>query len=263
MKVSALSTFALLGREREFQDYMVREMLEYQRKKKEGVMTKKFILLLCSTFVLAAVTAVADDWDKKTTVTFSAPVELPTMTLPAGTYVFKLSDLGVNRHIVKVYNAAETKLFATVMAIPNWRLTPTSDSILRFAERPKTQPEALRAWFYPGDNFGQEFVYPKRKATTLAAESHVPVLAANVTPEEKPEQLAKEPVIAVTPENKEVELAQAIPPKPAVPEVAQAAVPAPATPQLPKTATPLPWFALCGFAALALGGLMKLAVRRI
>ncbi len=223
-------------------------------------MTKKFILLFCSAFALTAVTAVADEWDKKTTVTFGRPVELPTMTLPAGTYVFKLSDLGTNRHIVKIYNAEENKLFATVMAIPNWQLTPKGESVLRFAERPKTEPEALRAWFYPGDNFGQEFVYPKRKATTLAAETHVPVLAGNVTPEEKPEQLAKEPVIAVTPENKEVELAQAIPPKPAPVEVAQAA-PAPA--ELPKTATPLPWFALAGFAALLLGGLTKRAVRRI
>jgi LPXTG-motif cell wall-anchored protein len=225
-------------------------------------MTKKLILLLCFVFAFAAVTMTADTWDKKTTLTFSRPVELPTMTLPAGTYVFKLSELG-NRHLVMVYNAEETMLFTQILAIPNWQLTPKGETVLRFAERPKTQPEALRAWFYPGDNFGQEFVYPKRKALALAEETKAPVLAAEITPEETPEQLAQEPVVAVTPEKKEVEVAQVIPPAP--PEIAQAAPAPEAAPkeELPATGSPYPWIAVIGIAALALGGVTKLAAKRL
>jgi hypothetical protein len=38
---------------------------------------------------------------------------------------------------------------------------------------------ALRAWFYPGDNFGQEFPYPKHLATMGAASvTTVPQLPA-------------------------------------------------------------------------------------
>ncbi len=36
-------------------------------------------------------------------------------------------------------------------------------AILQLEDRPEGQPEALKAWFYPGDNFGVEFVYPAQK----------------------------------------------------------------------------------------------------
>lgn len=45
----------------------------------------------------------ADAWNRKTVVTFSAPVEVPgvgAQTLPAGTYVFKIHDTASDRHIV-------------------------------------------------------------------------------------------------------------------------------------------------------------------
>jgi hypothetical protein len=35
-----------------------------------------------------------------------------------------------------------------------------SEAILQLEERSEGQPEALTEWFYPGDNFGVEFVYP-------------------------------------------------------------------------------------------------------
>ena len=49
----------------------------------------------------------------------------------------------------------------TILAIPNYRLQPTGKTVFTFWETPPGQPKALRAWFYPGDNFGQEFAYPK------------------------------------------------------------------------------------------------------
>jgi LPXTG-motif cell wall-anchored protein len=224
-------------------------------------MLKRSLIALCSVLLFAGVFANADEWDKKTTVTFGRPVELPGFTLPAGSYVFKLVNLGSNRHIVRVFDTTETKVYGTMIAIPNWRLKPTSDTTLSFAERPKTEPEALRAWFYPGDNFGQEFVYPKRRATQLAEVTHAPVLAAEVRPSETPQELAKEPVVAVTPENKEVEIAQVVEPPPA--EVAQARpAPAPEAPaELPKTGSPLPLITLAGLEALLIGGLLKLLSR--
>lgn len=33
---------------------------------------------------------------------------------------------------------------------------------VHYDERPANQPTALRQWFYPGDNTGQEFVYHYR-----------------------------------------------------------------------------------------------------
>src|SRR5579862_421715 len=109
--------------------------------------------LLSATF---APSARADDWDKKTTVTFSSPIEIPGVhlqgwgVLPAGTYVFKVLDSKSDRHIVQIFNTDETVIYATILAIPNYRLQATDKTVMTFRERPAGQPEALRAWFYPG-----------------------------------------------------------------------------------------------------------------
>ena len=84
--------------------------------------------------------------------------------LPAGTYVFKLLDNGGDRNIVQVSNQAEDHVFTTILAIPNYRLQPTGKTVMTFKERGEGQPEAIRAWFYPGKEWGQEFVYPKARA---------------------------------------------------------------------------------------------------
>src|SRR4029453_16239703 len=119
----------------------------------------------------------ADGWNKKTVVTFSQPVEIPGgIVLPAGTYVFKLLDSLSNRHIVQIFNEDQTHIYATILAIPNWRLQVTEKTVMTFGERSVGSPQAIRAWFYPGDNSGQEFVYPKKRAVELAKITNQPVL---------------------------------------------------------------------------------------
>lgn len=115
-------------------------------------------VVLCATFVAAAR---ADTWDKKTIVTFSDSVEIPGQVLPAGTYVFKLANSASDRHIVQIWNGDETQTLATILAIPNYRLDTPDRTIFEFDERPGDSPMALHSWFYPGDNSGQEFVYPR------------------------------------------------------------------------------------------------------
>jgi len=113
--------------------------------------------VLCATIVAAAK---ADTWDKKTIVTFSDSAEIPGQVLPAGTYVFKLANSVSDRHIVQIWNGDETQILATILAIPNYRLDVPDRTIFEFDERPGDSPMALHSWFYPGDNSGQEFVYP-------------------------------------------------------------------------------------------------------
>ena len=84
--------------------------------------------------------------------------------LPAGTYVFKLLNSSSNRHIVQIFNKDQTKIYATILAIPNYRLQPKDKTVITFNESVKGAPQAIRAWFYPGANWGEEFVYPKAKA---------------------------------------------------------------------------------------------------
>jgi hypothetical protein len=128
-------------------------------------------------FGLSAARANADQWDKKTTVTFSAPVEVPGKVLPAGTYVFKLLDSPSDRHIVQIYDADQKKLLATILAVPDYRLKPTDKPVLRFAERAPGAPQAIEAFFYPDDSFGLQFVYPHKRAVELAKENNQNVLS--------------------------------------------------------------------------------------
>src|ERR1043165_9929217 len=84
--------------------------------------------------VLIAAPAGADQWNKKTFLTFSGPVQVPGVTLPAGTYTFKLADLNGNRHVVQIFSKDEKKIYTTLMAIPNQRLEPSDKPVVMFAE---------------------------------------------------------------------------------------------------------------------------------
>jgi hypothetical protein len=221
---------------------------------------------------ILAPSAKADDWNRKTVMTFSGPVEIPGVhltgwaVLPAGTYVFKILDSQSDRHIVQIFNQDETMIYATILAIPNYRLKATDKTVITFTERPAGEPEALRAWFYPGRNWGEEFVYPKARAIVLAKAANTPVLFTSADlPLEVTEPiktvdapvvatLRTAPVMAVQPTGEEVQLAEVVTPPPAETEVAMAPMPAEKT--LPSTASPLPLMALLGL--LALGGVLAL-----
>lgn len=127
--------------------------------------------------VLAAPGVRADEWNKKTILTFSGPVQIPGATLAAGSYVFKLADLAGNRHVVQVFDKAEKKIITTLLAIPNDRLDASDEPVVLFSERPAGSPQAVKVWFYPGNRIGNEFVYPKSMAMKIAKANHQSVLA--------------------------------------------------------------------------------------
>lgn len=226
--------------------------------------------------VLLPPAARADDWNRKTVITFSGPVEIPGVhlagwgILPAGSYVFKIMDSESNRHIIQIFSKDEKTIYATILAIPNYRLRATDKTVITFRERPAGSPEALRAWFYPGRNWGEEFVYPKAKAITLAKATNLPVL---FTPAELPVEVSQPlksadepivaalksaPILAIKPSGEEVQLAEVVTPPPptetAQADPAAAAQPPAAAPMatLPATSSNLP---LVGFLGLVtLGG---------
>jgi len=241
-----------------------------------AVTTSVFCLALTGAVFSPA--AKADESNRKTVMTFSGPVEIPGVhlkgwgVLPAGTYVFKILDSQTDRHIVQIFNADETQIYATILAIPNYRLKVTGKTVVTFRERPAGQPEALRAWFYPGENYGEEFVYPKAKAVELARETKQVVLftAADV-PLEVAEpikgtghpvvvQLKQAPVMAIKPTGEEVELAQVVTAVPADELVAANTEPAQT---LPATASTLPLIALLGLLALGGAFVLRMAQKRI
>src|SRR5580698_3487607 len=234
------------------------------------------LALLAATFVTSAS---ADDWNRKTVVTFSGPVEIPGVhlqgwgVLPAGTYVFKILDSKSDRHIVQIFSADEKTVIATILAIPNYRLKATDKTVISFSERPAGEPEALRAWFYPGKNWGDEFVYPKSRAIEIAKTTNVPVLYTEaVIPLEVAEpiksaaapvvvQLKQAPIMAVQPTGEQVELAAVVTAPPV--EMPVATTPMPAADVLPATASTLPLIGLIGLISLCAAFSLRPIAKRV
>lgn len=240
--------------------------------------TLKGIITLCCIAALGAAIATinvnADPWNKKTIITITEPMQIPGARLTPGKYVFKLMDSSSNRHIVQVFNEDQTTVINTILAIPNQRLQPTGKSEFGFWEVPAGSTPALRSWFYPGDNFGQEFAYPKQEATKLSAtvKQEVPSFSeeeyaqyAKVpsseqastevkTPEPQPQPATPAPEVAVAETPKPVET-PARAPEPVEPRPTETRTAVDDT--LPATASPLPVLGVLGLLSVGLGAAVR------
>jgi hypothetical protein len=130
---------------------------------------KKTVGVALSMAVLGtapASSARADDWNKLTYLTFSQDVGIPGRVLTAGTYAFRLSDSGSDRHVVQIFNQSGTQLITTLLTVEDHRLSPTGDTVITFGESAGNAPPSITRWFYPGDTYGQGFIYPNSSPTT-------------------------------------------------------------------------------------------------
>ena len=235
------------------------------RKQSACVVLPVVAVFALAVLFIGASTASAQFASKKTTVTFNEPVEIPgvnAQVLPAGVYVFRLLDSLADRHIVQVFDKDESHIYATILAIPNYRLRATDKTVMTFAERAAGDPPAMRAWFYPGDNWGQEFVYPKKRALELAKLTNLPILyipdelAPNLvapvkTADDAPVVALKTvPLRAVRPSGDDADIATVIEAPPQL------------VARLPKTASTLPVFFLMGLVLIAAGVALKTSCAR-
>src|SRR4030088_2869667 len=91
-----------------------------------GLMSKWKIA--CSAAIIAAglaPSAHADEYTKLTLLTFSAPVDVPGITLPAGTYRFALAGPESGRRAIKVTDKDGTKTYGVFLSIPDQRTKAT------------------------------------------------------------------------------------------------------------------------------------------
>jgi hypothetical protein len=219
--------------------------------------------LLCS---VNSRSAKADEWDKKTILSFSGPVQVQNTRLEAGTYVFKLADTA-DRHVVQIFNQDETQVIATIMAIPDYRLEPTGKTTIKFSETSDgattsgTVPDAgvpIKEWFYPGDNFGQEFKVVPQPVETATTEPTTPPPA-----ESEP---APPPEASEAAEPTEQPQAQEATPAPTQQQAPEPQPPAPAQTEaptsLPKTASSMPLIGLVSVLSLAAAGGLRIIAKR-
>jgi hypothetical protein len=204
------------------------------------------------SFVYCVTPAVADEWDKMTTFHFTQPVEVPGHVLIPGTYVFKLADLSSDRDVVEIFSQDQRgmdHLVTTVLAIPAYEVRTPDRPMITFEERHVNTPEAVHTWYYPGDNYGWEFAYPKGQTLQVAANTPPPPAATPApAPAPAPAPVAAAPQPAPPAPQETVVIAQNQGPAPAP----APSVTTPAPQELPKTASDFPLTALLGL--MLMGG---------
>jgi len=113
---------------------------------------------------------------ERTFMTFSNTVEMPGVTLPAGTYVFRLADIPT-RNVVQVLSKDEKDIMGQWTFVQAQRPKATEDTVVMFKEAPEGQTAAVQYWYYPGETIGKEFIYPKDQAQKIANRTGVSVLS--------------------------------------------------------------------------------------
>jgi LPXTG-motif cell wall-anchored protein len=214
---------------------------------------------------LFTVSARADEWNKKTVLTVNQPIQITDTYLEPGQYVLKLLDSPSDRHVVQIFNGDGSRIINTVLAIPTYRINPSGHSQFTFWETPPGTAKALRDWYYPGDNFGNEFTYPKQPRQLAILSPPVPVTSAYS------EETTTTPTPVAPPtvdNNTQIEqpmdngVAEQAPPTPPADEAAAPPPPAdtPAAPptELPKTGSPYPLIGICGIGLAGLAGALLL-----
>ena len=197
--------------------------------------------------------------DKRTYFTFNQPVALPGMTLPAGTYMFRIANPDTSRNVIQVANKQGTESFALLHTVQATRPDAPKDSEIRFRETAAGAPPAVGSYWYMGERTGYEFIYSKAE---LEALNRIAQPAAEVSVTETESSVDVPPIS----ESSDVVNGEGLPDVSAQAEsqFAQAQSPAPApAPQpesqsstrdrLPQTASPLALLLLGGIATAGFG----------
>lgn len=167
----------------------------------------RFLLIACMALIGFSIkTARADEWDKEMILKFSEPVQVPGKVLQPGKYVFRLADSSSNRNVVQIFSVNEKgrQDFVTMIeTVPDFRVKTPDKPIVQLEERHIGDAEAIKSWFYPGDNYGWHFVYPKSEQLESASIAPPPAPAAPapaaepVVPEPPVETADDTPVVVI------------------------------------------------------------------
>jgi hypothetical protein len=237
----------------------------------------------CATILIAALPQHAvssDQWLKTTIIDFSVPVRVPGKTLPAGKYTFKLVQSPAMQLQVQIFNERQSEILATVNTSPTFRERPPDHTTIIFYEAPVGQPEPIKAWLYPGDQYGREFIYGKSEAAMIAKaalDANAPVFA-KATPQIMPPSTAKTEVEPETHVEQPVQVAagapvvappeptpqQDIQPSTVAEQPAQEALvaPVPEATTMPETGSALPLVGVVGLLSLAAALAIRLRTER-
>jgi LPXTG-motif cell wall-anchored protein len=173
--------------------------------------------------------------------------------------------------VVQIFNGDESHIINTVLAVPTERVNPTGHTQFTFWETPAGTAKALRAWYYPGDNVGNEFPYPTQPRQLVALLTPPAPMASSSSDESTTTTTTTtpaEPPVVVMDDTTSVQSDQTAQdetsPPPAADQTPAPTPPAdtsadqPAPTELPKTGSPYPLIGLCGIGLAGLAGALAL-----
>src|ERR671912_1593341 len=103
------------------------------RTRRTNMFAKSLITSACAAAMLLTMSATpasaqGQPLDSRTEFTFNQPVELPGVTLPAGTYVFRFVDATTGKRVMQVQaKDASSKTFGMFLTISAQRPKPSED----------------------------------------------------------------------------------------------------------------------------------------
>jgi|HubBroStandDraft_5_1064220.scaffolds.fasta_scaffold667517_1 hypothetical protein len=106
----------------------------------------------------------ADDMDKETRLTTNQPLQVGSILLAPGQYVFRLIDRGV----VSIYSADGAQLQGIILGWSAYREDAGDKQLFTVSQAQGNQPASLKYWFYPGEKSGLEFSAKKLEAGQVA-----------------------------------------------------------------------------------------------
>ena len=212
----------------------------------------KAIVSICAlaALVCGLSAPVAAYSDRYTRFTFSEPIALPGVTLPAGTYTFRLVDATTGGKVVQVLDKSGTRTYAMLLSISASRADVPREPEVSFMETAPGMPSALKVWWQEGSAIGHEFVYPKEQELRLTR-GVIPesTIADAQLSTAAPSQFARQ---SSTFANSAGQTRPA-PPSPTIAQESPSTPDQPTREELPRTASPLPLMAILG-ALILLGG---------
>jgi hypothetical protein len=121
---------------------------------------KRASVAAACAIMLAAPCVNADMLDQRSVVTFNGSVAIPGgHTLAAGTYVFKLSPLPLDRDMVQIFDAKNNHVIATLETVPVWLQNAPNESMVLLSEGPAGGTPSVHEFVYAGSTRGHEFIY--------------------------------------------------------------------------------------------------------
>jgi hypothetical protein len=98
--------------------------------------------------------------NKTTYFTFSKAVQLPGVTLPAGTYVFEVVNPNTSSDVVRVQSRDRSKLYLLRITLKVERpRTRDMKPAIVLGEQPAGNPPAVKSWFPQDETIGRQFIY--------------------------------------------------------------------------------------------------------